>query len=104
MGADRGWQEVHAAQLRSCSRVRFPPQRGAEQGHLEAAGVWQDGDARQEVDRTRGGWVCRPAGGDPQLALWHFLVVECKVFEKENLWALDSKKVFILYNQNEHNK
>jgi len=31
-------------------------------------------------------------------------VVECKVFEKENLWALDSKKEFILYNQSEHNK
>jgi len=36
--------------------------------------------------------------------LWHLVIVECKVFEKENLWALDSKKVFILYNQNEHNK
>ena len=83
--------------------------------------------------------MCRPAGGDPQLALWHLLVVECrkynwqnmgchnpreynqqilnsqlalwnlvivecKVFEKENLWALDSEKVFILYNQYEHNK
>ena len=58
---------------RSC---RLPPQRGAEQGHLEVAGVGQDGDARQEVDRTRGVWVCRRAG-DPQLALWHFLVVEC---------------------------
>merc|ERR1711962_594735 len=23
-------------------------------------------------------WVCRPAGGDPQLALWHLLVVEGK--------------------------
>jgi len=39
-----------------------------------------------------------------QLALWNLVIVECKVFEKENLWALDSKKVFILYNQNEHNK
>ena len=39
-----------------------------------------------------------------QLALWNFVIVECKVFEKENLWALDSKKVFILYNQNEHDR
>jgi len=41
-----------------------------------------------------------------QLALWNLVIVEGKVFEKENLWALDSisKKVLILYNQNEHNK
>ena len=75
---------------RSC---RLPPQRGAEQGHLEVAGVWQDGDARQEVDRTRGVWVCRPAGGDPQLALWHLLVVECKKYNWQNLGVSDSKRV-----------
>ena len=36
------------------------------------------------------------------MALWNLVVVECKVFERKNLWALDSKKVFILCNQNEH--
>merc|ERR1712013_629571 len=72
-----------------------PPQRGAEQGHLEVAGVWQDGDARQEVDRTRGVRVCRRAGGDPQLALWHLLVVECRKYWLKH-GVSDSQQTVIL--------
>ena len=82
-------QAIHATHsgIEGCLKrsCRLPPQRGAEQGHLEVAGVGQDGDARQEVDRTRGVWVCRPAGGDPQLALWHLLVVECKKYDWQNM-------------------
>ena len=45
-----------------CSTCRVPLQGGAEQGHLDDAGVGQDGDARQEVDWARGFGMCCSAG------------------------------------------
>ena len=46
-------------QIKTC---RVPLQGGAEQGHLDDAGVWEDGDAGQKVDWAPGFRVRRSAG------------------------------------------
>ena len=53
---------------------RVPLQEGAEQGHPDDAGVRQDGDAGQEMDRTPGIRVRRSAGRTYGMAFQHALV------------------------------
>merc|ERR1712210_28327 len=80
LSADPGWQNVLASQLWPRFGTRVPLQRGVEQGHLDDAGVREDGDAGQEVDRARGFRVRRRAGRTYWMARWHALVLDyCSV-------------------------
>merc|ERR1719305_408573 len=75
--AHPGWQDLLATQLWPRFGTRFPLQKGAEQGHPDDAGVRQDGDAGQEVDRTPGFRVRRSAGRTYGMAFQHALVSYC---------------------------
>ena len=72
-------------QIKTC---RVPLQGGAEQGHLDDAGVREDGDAGQKVDWAPGFRVRRSAGRTYGMAFQHALVSYhcsvCTVWKKKH--------------------